>query len=202
MYASGHTLVSATFGFSASRRFGLPLVPVVVYCLAINHIDLDHVLNYRIDDGTTNSMIMHPLHVYGGVAIFAFCALAVAGRVAPAWALVLAGGYGLHLAADALAFAVSYKIVALEIINVAAYVLLIAVLRRTQPAAARAFAIFFLADWLVQDAQAGFIHFVLGIRPDESLVPILAANVLGAFWWIAFALFARRIGAAKAAATA
>jgi hypothetical protein len=188
VYASGHTITSALFGFAASRSLSLPLVPTVVVSLAMNHLDVDHLFEHGVDDGTVNSLVTHSLHIYGSVPIFAACALAAAGILRPHWAVVVAGAYSLHLAADAFAYAIGYSIPGQFVATLAAYSALVLLLRRAYPPeVARRGTFFFVAAWLACDLEAGTVHFVLGIRPEESAIPWVLPHVVGLCIWTSFA---------------
>jgi hypothetical protein len=188
VYTAGHAVTSALFGFAASRNLRLSLVPTVVVSLAINHLDIDHVWRVGVDDGTINSLVTHTFHVYGGVPIFVACALAAAGLLDARWAVVLAGAYALHLAADALAYAISYSIPGLVVATAAAWAALALYVRRTQsPEVARRAIWFFFAAWWVCDLEAGFVHFVLGMDPAKSAIPWILPHVMGLAVWTSFA---------------
>ena len=194
MIVSGHVVTSALFGFAASRTLRLPLVPTVVVSMAMNHLDIDHLWGVGVDDGTANSLVTHAFHVYGGIPIFVACALAAAGVLEARWAVVLAGGYALHLADDALAYALSYSIPALSIITAVVWAGLVLYVRRTRsPDIARRATWFFLAAWLASDLQAGVVHFVLRIDPSRSAIPWIVPHFVGIAIWTSFAwLFRER----------
>lgn len=47
----------------------LRFVPLASGLIAINALDIDHVFTCHLDDGTVNSLVLHGLHVYGGVLL-------------------------------------------------------------------------------------------------------------------------------------
>jgi len=196
MYAAGHVLSSTLLAAAGSRRLNLRFVPLAAALIALNAIDFDHLVLYRLDDGTANSLSLHSLHVYGGVGMFLILAAGLLfPRRLPA-AFMLAMGLGLHLAADALAYAVGYNISVLTALDAVMLGLLWWFLRpglgRGFPMGARPFLT--IAAVMCSGTQ-GFVHFVLNLRPPQSpaayiVSPVLILCAAGAF----FMLFRHRDG--------
>ncbi|PKP16972.1 MAG: hypothetical protein CVU06_13700, partial [Bacteroidetes bacterium HGW-Bacteroidetes-22] len=113
MYAGGHLLTSALAGTKIWRKADLTFPTTIALMLAANVIDFDHLLRYKFDDGTANSLSLHWLHVNSGVIFLGLFALAL---LVPRWrsrALVFCTGLALHFSMDALAYVFNYNIIIL-----------------------------------------------------------------------------------------
>ena len=113
MYSAGHTLTALTLASYIHKRFGFRFIPAAVLLILANLIDLDHIFNFRLDDGTANSLTLHPVHIYSGVLVFF---LLLVGSLVKKWMpylFIFAAGILLHLSADTLAFALSYNLLLL-----------------------------------------------------------------------------------------
>ena len=179
MYAAGHVLSSALLATAGSRRLNLRFVPLAAALIALNAMDFDHLVLYRLDDGTANSLSLHSLHVYGGVGMFLILAAGLMiPRRLPA-AFMLAMGLGLHLSADALSYAVGYSIPVLMALDAAMLGLLWWFLR---PGAGRGslrwVRPFFTAATVVCSSAQGLIHYVLNLRPPESPAAYIVSPAL------------------------
>jgi hypothetical protein len=188
MYAAGHVLSSTLLAAAGSRRLNLPFVPLAGALIALNAVDFDHLIFFHLDNGTANSLSLHPLHIYGGAVMFLMLAAGLLSpRRIPA-VFMLAAGLGLHLAADGLAHSVGYSIPVLLALDAAMLGLVWRILRPGAegrfPSGTRLF--FTLAAVICSGAQA-FVQYALNLRPPESpaayiVSPLLMLCTAGAYY--------------------
>jgi hypothetical protein len=167
-------------------------VPVCAALVGINAIDFDHVVYGHLDDGTANSLTLHPLHIHAGVLIFLLAVYAAVNPGKARLCLALMGGISLHLAADSLAFAVNYQIpilIAIDCFVLPFFILSAERLLRTGPK--RAFQVFVVSCYLLCTIEQAFLRFVLNLDTTQhpiisygngGLLPALSALFLYAFF--------------------
>ncbi|PCI40202.1 MAG: hypothetical protein COB50_00200 [Thiotrichales bacterium] len=109
MYAGDHIVLSSALAVVIASRFNFKLVPTMVGMILLNTIDIDHIFYHYLDDDTKNSLILHPAHIYAGIAVFVISLSGIVRRSFAYYALTIIAGYSLHLATDALASFVQYQ---------------------------------------------------------------------------------------------
>ena len=191
MYAAGHILASLGLATLAARRRPALLAPLAAIAMAVNAIDLDHIIFHRLDDGTANSLTLHPAHVYFPlIAAGLFLAGMLDQRRLPYWMMAL-GGLCLHMALDALATMLNYRLAVLAAVD-AALLLAVCLLfwRLPLEASRRRLISFAVTACLVCNGVQGFMHFGLGLRLDRDAVVVFVAPALslaaGAAFWRMF----------------
>lgn len=196
MYTGDHIVLSTGLGLLLAKRLRLAPVPLIAILIGINLIDLDHLVFYRLDDGTANSLTLHPLHIYAGVIVFLLILLPLISRVRIAVAYALAGGVSLHLAADALAYAFDYDVATLVALGVLGLLGFAALARAVVvPRLAAPVTLFAAAAWLLCYASQGIIHYGLHLDPRLSRVPWIVPQLWTLILAVAFwAIFARLEG--------
>ncbi len=117
MYAADHFLLSTTYAVVCSKRYRLPFVPLAFLLILINGIDIDHLIYGYLDDGTANSLTLHPLHIYAGAIIFLAALYSLYKPLKSQMCLALIGGFSLHLFADSMAYAVKYNVHVLMLLD-------------------------------------------------------------------------------------
>jgi hypothetical protein len=180
MYAGDHIILSAMYGVYAARKIRLPPLAVVVTAIAVNMMDFDHQIFYYLDDGTANSLTLHPLHIYAGCFIFALNMLWLhaQGKTTHTWrkvgdySLIALGGIALHLTADALAWSFRYDMplmLCISIINVALFIYMCRGLRPFLGSKLSwQFCGFFIGWLFISDFQLVLFEYVLNIHAPES----------------------------------
>jgi|GEM_PF-4350834 len=180
MYAGDHIVLSATYGVYAARKLRLPPLGVVVTAVAVNMMDFDHQIFYYLDDGTLNSLTLHPLHIYAGCFIFALHMLWLhaQGKTTHTWSkiggysLIALGGIALHLTADALAWSFRYGIPLMLCVSVVNVALFTYTCRGLRPLVGSnlswQFCGFFIVWLFAADLQVALFEYVLGIHAPES----------------------------------
>ena len=159
--------------------------------MSANVFDLDHVVYHRLDDGTGNSLRLHPAHVYFGlIGLALFLGALVDRRRFDYWVGVLAVLL-LHLSLDAAAMWVRYDMAVLVAVDAAMVVLIaLAVWRWPVGVRPRALGLFALGAAIVCNGAQGFLHFGLGLRLDRDLavvfVPVALAALAGPVFWLLF----------------
>jgi len=189
MYAGGHLLTSALAGTKIWRKADLTFPTTIALMLAANVIDFDHLLRYKFDDGTANSLSLHWLHVNSGVIFLGLFALAL---LVPRWrsrALVLGTGLALHFSMDALAYVFNYNILILGGIDgVMLIVLLVVSFRSKLPVNRWQLALFYVVSWVFVNAvQAG------NYKPEENgWIYSLSPAMLGVAALLFYLLFRKQ----------
>lgn len=194
MYAGGHLLTSSLAGTKLWPKTELSFPTTIALMLASNMIDFDHMLRYRLDDGTANSLALHWLHVNAGVIFLAlFATVFLWPRFRP-HALVLGTGLALHFSMDALAFILDYSILRLGIIDLALLaVLIFYTLKKQLPVAKWKLIIFYSTSWLVVNAIQAGLHFIGNFKPqDHAWIYAISPTLLGFSAILFYLLFRKR----------
>lgn len=190
MYISEHIVSATILAAAASNRLKVKFVPLAAILIATNIIDFDHLLYYYKDDGSANSLILHPLHIYAGVAIFFFSLLGLIDKKRLNLYFCINAGIALHLAEDALAYVFKYNIPILIGIGIILLVLLFWILKKLMPSQfIKALWVFFGSVWLLGHAERAFTYFYLQVDPLTSRVfwlipPLYTLGVAIIFWMI------------------
>jgi len=104
MWTPDHLVLNTVLAAAASKRFSLKFAPVALIMILVNMIDLDHLFYFSEDDGTANSLALHPFHIYAGVIFSLLGLAALFDRERVFYYFCAMGGVAAHLTADALAF--------------------------------------------------------------------------------------------------
>lgn len=117
MYMGEHIVSSIGIGTIFYKRFNhyfnqqtIAFSTLIALFIACNAIDFDHLLYYHLDDGTINSLATHPLHLYVGSVIMGLITCSFIFRKHMLWWLAVITSLCTHLASDALAHSVNYRI--------------------------------------------------------------------------------------------
>lgn len=190
MYASEHIVSATILATAASRRLKIKFVLLAAILIATNLIDFDHLLNYYKDDGSANSLILHPLHIYAGVTIFILSILGLIDKKRLNWYFCINAGIALHLAEDAFAYAFNYNIPTLVGIGIILLIVLFWIIKKLMPPEfVKSLWAFFGAVWLLGHAERAFTFFYLQVDPLTSRVfwiipPLYTLGVAIVFWLI------------------
>jgi hypothetical protein len=191
MFCAGHVLSSLAFSVAIARRRPVNFVIMAALAMSANVFDLDHVFYHHLDDGTGNSLRLHPAHVYFGlIGLALFLGALVDRRRFDYWVGVLAV-LCLHLSMDVVSMLVRYDMAVLAAVD-AAMVLLIPLLAWRWPVgvAPLRLGLFALAAAVACDAAQGFLQFGLGLRLDRDvavvLVPAAMSALSGPVFWLIF----------------
>lgn len=117
MYIGDHIVLSATVGIMYAKRFNMPLIEVITLFIFVNIIDYDHLIYYKLDDGTANSLALHPLHLYFGSIAFALAVLSMIYPKYLYWIYAVLVGISTHLFSDAIAHLLQYELPRMFIIT-------------------------------------------------------------------------------------
>ncbi len=191
MFCSGHLLSSLAFSLAIARRRPVNFVAMAALAMSANVFDLDHVVYHHLDDGTGNSLRLHPGHVYFGlIGLALFIGGLIDRRRFDYWVGVLAV-LCLHLTLDAVSMWVRYDMRTLVAAD-AMMVLLIPLLAWRWPVgiAPSHLGLFALGAAAVGNASQSFLHFGLGLRLDRDLavvfVPVAISIMSGPVFWLLF----------------
>ncbi|MDI1355370.1 MAG: hypothetical protein PSX36_10650 [bacterium] len=179
MYPVGHILTASIYSKVAAKKLALNFVPVFSISILSNLIDVDHFIYYFKDDGTANSLVLHPGHLYIGVPIFALIVLGFFKPESLNLIYMLIGAFAMHMAADALAFLCQYNLIALIIIDVVLFLIL--VLIRNKFDASVPFSnlfLFLLCVTLVSASVQYWMHFILKYDPQKELIVYVVPNLI------------------------
>lgn len=188
MYMSDHLVLCGGLAVVTARRLRLPLVPLVTLMCVVNLIDYDHLLDLGKDDGTANSLALHPLHIYSGVSLLA---AAFFGLIFPErlkWGFACMVAISSHLASDALAFACGYRVACVVGLGLAQFAVFAAIVRRCVVAGPRlGFVAFMAGVWLIDHLELAVTYYGLHADPITdawfwAIPPSLAALICLLFW--------------------
>ena len=191
MYCAGHVLSSLVLAVGIARRRPVKFVTMAALAMSANVFDLDHVVYHRLDDGTGNSLLLHPGHVYFGlIGLALFLGGLIDRKRFDYWVGVLAV-LCLHLALDAAATWVRYDMGVLVAADAAMVVLVpLVVWRWPVGVAPWRLGLFALGAAVVCDGAQGFLHFGLGLRLNRdvvvAIVPAVLAAMAGPVFWLLF----------------
>jgi hypothetical protein len=193
MYCTGHVLSSTLLATLGARRFRLRFVPLASGLIAMNALDIDHVFTCHLDDGTVNSLVLHGLHVYGGVLLLFILIWGFVLPNRPPTVFLVACGAALHYAGDAFAYAIGYHMPSL----IALDVLILTVLLNIQHPLSNGYALkghrwFFVSAAIFCSGAQLFVHFALELRPPFSIVPCILSPALTLLVACAFFLLFNR----------
>jgi hypothetical protein len=191
MYCAGHLLASLGLAGAIARRRGVSFAAMAALAMAANAIDIDHVWLHHLDDGTADSLRLHPAHVHFALLALGLLLAGLADRRRFDYWAGVAAALCLHMALDELAYAASYD---LRFLAAADAALLIGVIAMgcvcrlgVRPGRLAIFTV--LMAGVCSGAQA-LLHFVLGLRLEHDLVVALVPPALslaaGALFWIVF----------------
>jgi hypothetical protein len=190
MYMGDHIVLSACLALVSAKRLNIPVVPLTSLLLLTNFIDIDHLIYYYLDDGTANSLILHPLHIYAGVLIFL---LGIGGLIFKnhvSYFFCLMFGIALHLTTDTLAYWVAYNIPILLALGIGGILFFIYLANTCLRRGPKGLMItFMIGFWLLSHLELVITYYGLGMRPLTDfwfwvfppIIPILAA---GLFYFI------------------
>jgi len=130
MYTGDHIAISATLAAIASRRFSLNYVTLATCMILANLVDLDHLFYFHLDDGTANSLLLHPLHIYSGILVFACGVFALIKKEKAMFSFLIGFAIATHMCADSLAHFLHYNYTSLFIYDMLELVLMFFVFKK------------------------------------------------------------------------
>ncbi len=191
MYIGDHIVFNSMVAILVSRRWSLPLVPLVSLFIFINCMDYDHLLNFRLDDGTADSLILHPLHRMGGFIIFIVAAFSLIFPQYKTWLFSVIIAFSAHLFCDQLANFVHYQLsglIAFAILQTALFLYVAILYVSTGPLVG--FISYILVSWAVATFQIMFTNFGLHMNPLTDvwvwIIPSSLAVLCAILFWMIF----------------
>jgi hypothetical protein len=190
MYAAGHILTSTALAMASSKRLKLDFVKVTTVIILTNLIDLDHLKYYYLDDGTANSLTLHPLHIFSGVVFFLIFLMGLLFAKFQKWAYVIMGGLALHLASDSIAFWLNYNISVLGLIDAVFLIFFTFIARKNIPNIPYfRFMGFLVISEIVASGIQAYLGLVLKLNPQQHVIvyvvtPSIIALTAITFWLI------------------
>ncbi len=174
MYIAGHLLASAVAATVIHKKLKTDLVPLCTGMMAVNFVDVDHVLNYAVDNGIANSLTLHPLHIYSGILFFIIGLFGLWKTKYMNYCYGLLFALAMHYAGDALAHLFNYNMVFLGLLDISLLITLYFLLIRNSnnPQSSTLnpirWILFFIGVFITGNGIQMFQHFVLHMKPDES----------------------------------
>ena len=191
MFCAGHLLSSLAFSVVVARRRPVNFVALAALSMSANIFDLDHIVYHHLDDGTVNSLRLHPGHVYFGlVGLALFVGGLIHRRRFDYWMGVLAA-LCLHVSLDAASTLVRYDMYILAAAD-AAMILLIPAMVLRWPVGPNplGLGLFALVMAVVCSGAQAILHFWMGLRLQRDLAVILLPAALSALaglvFWLVF----------------
>jgi len=182
MLPVGHILTSTLFTKVAAPRLKLDFVKMLSIVILMNMIDLDHLINYAQDDGTANSLTLHPGHIYSAVIIFGIIVISLFLERKAAVLYMVAGGLSMHMAADALAYSFQYSLTAIVVMDIILGIIIIAYrnkLDTTVPG--NLLVLFLVVITVISGSTQYYLAFVLDLDPTKEVIMYIVPNMVFLF---------------------
>ncbi len=179
MLPIGHILTATLYTKIAAPRLKLDFVRMLTVVILMNMIDLDHLINYAQDDGTANSLTLHPGHIYSSVIIFGLILFSLFQKRYKAVVYMIAGGLSLHMAADALAYAFGYSLTALVVMDAILGIMLILYRNKLDTTVPGNRLILFLTAITILSASSQYyLAFILKLDPTKEIIMYVVPNLI------------------------
>ncbi len=192
MYMGDHIVISIGVAAIASRVLKLPFLHVAVLFMLANLIDLDHLINYHLDDGTANSMLLHPLHMYSTYIISTFLLIGLIRPKARSLCWLFSAAISLHIFLDAVSAMMHYEIPSLLMTSLVTTCLSCFAVYRclNNKKLAKQVIIFMLGSLVICNLELVIAVYALKIVPQSSfcfwLVPPFLSLILTVIFWKLF----------------
>ena len=179
MYPAGHILTAAILSKVAAKKLDLSFVKIMPVLILTNLIDLDHLIYYYLDDGTANSLVLHPAHIYTGFIIFLLFMVSLFRPNYRSFLYLLIGAFSMHMAVDALAFWFDYNLNLLVTLDLLLFLLLFGLKNRfdTSVPAKKLFLFLFVVYFVTGFVQY-YMHFILKLNPQKEVIVYIIPNCI------------------------
>ncbi|HCL56822.1 MAG TPA: hypothetical protein DHW82_07420 [Spirochaetia bacterium] len=189
MYCTGHILSTSLLSLGVAKRFEQSFFRLYFWMLLANLIDFDHLIFYSMDSGGANSLILHPLHIYSGTLIFFLFLMGMIFKNRFFIFIPTAMSLSLHLAADALAYFISYSVLILAFLDILMFSFLLFFLRKflLKKPVFKSLSFFYSILLIFPSLIQAFVHYGLKLKPEENfsvylicpLIILLTALIFG-----------------------
>jgi hypothetical protein len=179
MLPVGHILTATLYSKVVAHKLKLNFVKMMTLVILTNMIDLDHLIYYTLDDGTANSLTLHPGHIYSGAIIFLLLISSLFFKQKAEIIFMLAGGLAMHMAADSLAYLFRYSLTSLVVMDVIMGLAVILIRDKFDTTVPKNKLILFLTVMTVISASTQyFLHYVLKLDPTKDIIMYIIPNTI------------------------
>ncbi len=189
MYMGDHIVISIGLAAIVAKITKQPFVTVALLFLFANLVDFDHLLNYHLDDGTANSMQIHPLHRYAPYIASGFLLVGLCWKKWRTELWIASLAFSTHILLDSLSAVMDYRIPLLLSTSVVTTSLSCYVVHRLfQDKSTRdRLLAFMLSSLILCDLELIVTVYVLKMIPQTNLFfwvipPTLLLFLSGLFW--------------------
>ncbi len=179
MYSGGHILASGALALISSKRLDIQFVKLAPVMIATNLLDTDHLKYFYLDDGTANSLVMHPAHIYAGVLFFLIFFVGLIYKKLQYWSFAVSGAVALHLTGDAISFWLNYNILLLGMIDALLLIFIAISAKRINTGLPFIpLMVFFATAEILSSAVQAYLAFVLKLVPQENIIVFIVSPVI------------------------
>lgn len=178
MYIAGHLIAATLVAAVTAQKQKIDFIHAAFWMMLVNFIDVDHLIRFRLDDGTANSLILHPLHIFSGGIIFLIAFMGILFPKMKNISVLLVLGLSLHLACDAIADFLHYHIPILVCIDLLMLIGLgLFLYKNYRQMPYKKIMAFFIIVEISADLIQYYEVFILQLKPNESMIPYATAAI-------------------------
>lgn len=193
MLPVGHILTATIYSKMAAPKLKLDFVQMMTLVILTNMIDLDHLIYYYKDDGTANSLTLHPGHIYSGAIIFILLITSLVRRQQSMILYALAGGIAMHMAADSLAFLFHYSLVSLVSMDIIMGLIFIFIRNKyDKTVPGNKLLLFLIVVTIISASTQYFMHYIMKLDPTKDIIMYIVPNIVFLLTGLSFYWFFKK----------